>query len=88
MDDGCGKCWKCVEGRGCIKTVQVDPRATPTRTRRGVPRTPDPAWERGVPTDGRGMPYLRPDLTPMGVKEFASKRSKFEDRAKVKVTAT
>ncbi len=79
MTDDCGRCWKCKEGRGCIRSVQLDPRATPSRTRRGVPHTPDPAWERGIPTDDRGMPQLRPDLSPMGIKEFGQKRSLIEE---------
>lgn len=64
---------------GCkIQSIQFDPRAMPTRRNKVEPRRPDPAWERGIPTDNRGMPYLRKDLSPMGVKEFAEKSHQIE----------
>lgn len=90
--DGCGKCWKCLEQRGCIQTIQLAPSATPSRNedgrRKHPPRTPDPSWEKGIATDHRGMPYLKPDLTPMGVKEAAQKRSSFEAQNKLKVSTS
>lgn len=65
---------------GCkIQSIQFDPRAMPNRRNKVEPRRPNPAWERGVPTDNRGMPYLRKDGTPMGVKEFSQNRRLIEE---------
>lgn len=70
---------------GCrIKTVNLGAEATASRTKdRVAPRTPDPAWERGVAGEhrpgGTFMPYLRPGTTtPMGVKEAGEKRRLIE----------
>ncbi len=59
--------------------MQVSPSATPSRRNTVAPRTPNNAWERGVPRDSRGMPVLNPDLTPMGAKQFAENRSRIEE---------
>jgi hypothetical protein len=66
---------------GCkVKSITFSPYATPTRLNpRRPPRQPNPAWERGVPTDARGMPFLRKDGTPMGVKEYAENRHAIEE---------
>jgi hypothetical protein len=58
---------------GCL---QVSPSATPTRRNNVAPRTPDAAWERGIPTDSRNMPVLGPDLEPLRAKQYAEQRSR------------
>ena len=70
--------------------LNVSPKASPVK-RRGIKPTehePNNAWERGIATDSRGMPYLNPDLSPMGVKRFSELRSKFEDRNKSHVSTS
>jgi hypothetical protein len=61
---------------GCrIQTIQISPYATPSRLRPHIaPRKPENSWEKGVPTDSRGMPFLKTDGSPMGQKEFSEKR--------------
>ncbi len=67
---------------GCkLSSVQFDQGWMPTRDKYKIsqpPRTPEPAWERGIPTDNRGMPWLRKDGSPMGIKEYSEKRSVIE----------
>jgi hypothetical protein len=65
---------------GCkVQSISFDPYAMPSRLNKKIPpRTPNPAWERGIPTDSRGMPFLRKDGTPMGVKEYSENRHQIE----------
>lgn len=60
--------------------LQVDTRATPSRRNNVPPPTRESAnnWEKGIVTDHRGMPYIRADGNPLGVKEMANKRSHYE----------
>lgn len=72
---------------GCrIKTIQIAASATPTRRNNVAPRKPDPAWERGRAgehrVDGSFMPYLKPDLSPIGVKHMQDKRTVYETSRK------
>lgn len=62
--------------------LQVSPAATPNRRNQVAPvhRESVNAYERGVPTDERGMPYLGKDFKPLGAKPFAEKRRAFEER--------
>ena len=68
---------------GCkVQTVQVSPAATPTRTGayRKPARTPDNSWEKGIPTDNRGMPTLLPGtFDPAGEKFVAQNRRLIEE---------
>lgn len=67
-------CFKCK-----IKTIQLAPSATPSRTWRPQKGPKEPgSWERGIPTDSRNMPIIKADGSPMGQKEFSEKRSKIE----------
>jgi hypothetical protein len=71
--DGCREC----KFRG---TIQISPRATPTKTRsKAEPRRPDPAWERGVATDERGVPLLDEKGGQIGVKQYAENRHKYDE---------
>jgi hypothetical protein len=70
-------------GEGCfgckVKTITVNPYSMPTRLHPGnAPKRPEPRWERGVPTDNRGMPFLDKNLNPMGVKAVAENRHSIE----------
>lgn len=69
---------------GCkAQSIQFNPYSMPSRLHpEHAPRTPNPAWERGVATDSRGMPQLRKDGSPMGVKEYAESRHKIEEHRK------
>lgn len=71
---------------GCelqAKNLTFSSAATPTRGRR-QPFRPiqQPSWEAGVAgerrVDGAFMPYLDSNLEPIGVKEMADNRTKFE----------
>lgn len=81
---GCGDCYAC---RLRAKDIGIASAVIPNRlantARRVAPRTPDPAWERGVAgehrRDGSFMPYLAPGSTrELGVKEFADNRGHYE----------
>lgn len=69
-------CFKCK-----IKTIQVSPQATPSRTRK--PQTEKKSgnsWEKGTVKDSRGMPYLNPGtLEPMPIKTYVENRHKIEE---------
>lgn len=68
---------------GChIRGVQFSPACTPTRRNTIPPRTPNNSWERGVPTDNRGMPYLDSNLNEIGQKTFAANRSTIETKVR------
>ena len=59
----------------------VSPQATPNRRNHLPPKVTSNAnaWERGVAKDSRGMPLLCADGSPMGVKEYAEKRTEVEE---------
>lgn len=65
-------CTKClVEGlcfKHKIKTVSLSPAATPTRKNNVPPAQPNPAWEKGIYRDDRGMPLLNENGSYVGVK--------------------
>jgi hypothetical protein len=67
-------CFKCK-----IKTIQVSPSATPSRTWRPQkgPKEVN-SWEKGIPRDERGMPIIKSDGSPMGQKEYSEKRTQIE----------
>jgi hypothetical protein len=74
-------------GDGCfgckIQTIQISPYATPNRLHpERAPRTPNNSWEKGIPTDSRGMPFLKADGSAMGVKEYGEKRHQIEEHRK------
>lgn len=61
-----------------LRSVQLSPAATPSKTRRvqqGVKGGNE--WERGIVTDGRGMPLLDNGV-PIGVKQYSEKRHQYE----------
>lgn len=62
--------------------MNVAPSATPTRTANRPfvpPATPNNAYERGVPRDHRGMPYLDTAGGVMGQREYDQKRRQIEE---------
>lgn len=65
-------------------TLNLDPRATPSRRNGIPPRKPDPAWERGRVTEERPggfrVPILNSEGQPLGVKEHADNRRAIESR--------
>lgn len=74
-------CFKCK-----IKTIQLAPSATPSRTYRPQkPREHNNSWERGTPTDERGMPFIKANGDVLKQKEYSENRSKIEEhRRKLK----
>lgn len=68
--------------------LNISPKATPNRTpqKPSKPREPNNAWERGIATDSRGMPYLNSDLSPIGVKELSHSRHKYREFQKPSIT--
>lgn len=95
-EDACSSCFDLrhaiehpepVEGCFACKldTIQVGAALHATRATKYVPpRRPDNPWERGRAgehrPDGSFMPYLKSDLSPMGVKEFADNRTRCEEQ--------
>ena len=66
---------------GCrVKHFSVDPFSMPSRLTGGAPKRPNPVWERGVPTDSRGMPFLDKTGHPMGNKAFSEQKHAIEDK--------
>lgn len=73
--DGPPECFGCR-----VKSFTVNPYSLPSRLHpSNPPRRPNPAWERGVPTDSRGMPFLTKAGTPMGIKQFTEDRHTIEE---------
>lgn len=68
---GCGIC------RLSHGTIQLSPKATPSKRSPTPPRQPSNSWERGVATDSRGMP-LYEDGRPVSVKQYAERRHEIE----------
>ena len=70
---------------GCrVKSFQVNPYAMPSRLNHSAaPKTPDNTWERGIPTDSRGMPFLSQSGEFMGQKEFSERRHEIEDKKRL-----
>jgi len=81
----CSECGK-ESAKRILQSPALTADATPNRTRNKVPpRRVEPSWEKGIAgesrPDGSFAPYLKPsDGTPMGVKEFADNRGKYEKR--------
>lgn len=71
--EGCATCR--------LLTVELSPAATPSKTRRvgSLGSRNRNSWERGIPTDNRGMPVLREDGSPMRAKEYAERRREIDE---------
>lgn len=73
------ECTPCFKER--VLSIGLGSGCTPTRdntdwaARRK--RKPDNHWERQIPTDDRGMPYLDTDGKPVYRKKFAETRSRY-----------
>lgn len=66
-----------------VKSIQIHPNATPTRTAArpagAPPKGSSNSWERGIPTDSRGLPYINAATGDvMGQKEVSEKRHQIE----------
>lgn len=62
--------------------MNVAPSATPSRTANRPfvpPATPNNSYERGVPRDHRGMPYLDAKGGVMGQKEYNASRRQLDE---------
>lgn len=63
---------------GCrIQTVNLSPAATPSRYNNVSGHVYGPTWERGIPTDERGMPRLGADGEPMRSKAWEREGGQF-----------
>lgn len=69
-------CFRCK-----IRTIQVSPKATPSRRKKTQPEKKDGnSWEKGIVKDSRGMPYLNPGtLEPMPIKTYVENRHVIEE---------
>ena len=67
---------------GCrVKHFSVNPYAMTSRLHGSkAPKPPNNVWERGIPTDQRGMPYLEKGGDAMGQKEFSERRHEIEQK--------
>lgn len=69
-----------------LRSLNVSPSATPTRTRRVMSDSSDAAkrnsnaWERGIAVDRRGMPFLDEHLEPVSIKEFTENRYRWDHK--------
>jgi hypothetical protein len=75
--DGCRECK--------YATILISPavRASSRDSRTHHPPTaftPKNSWERGIATDGRGVPLLDADLSPIPIKRYAERRHVYEAR--------
>jgi hypothetical protein len=93
LDDPCFGCDEAAHAErhpvfdepGCdtcrLRSLQVSPAVASTATKKfhpvGTPKG-DPAWERQIMTDSRGMPLLKPDGEFIRSKEYAEKRHSIE----------
>ncbi len=66
---------------GCkVHSIQVNPYAMPSRLHpSNPPAKPKNSWEKGIPTDSRGMPFLNKNGQIMGQKEYAANRHSIEE---------
>ena len=85
MSDGCGHCFKCREGRGCIRAVSFAPSAMPSRNGGAdvarINRT-DKRWEKDMPAYRR----LRHDgLQPPRIDDCAALESRAKDQFEIEM---
>ena len=84
------ECVPCFQQR--IRSIQPSAGATPSRVqarRRGTkPRDKEASnrWERGEPTDSRGMPYLDEKGVRVNTKKLAETRHKYRRHEKINVS--
>lgn len=70
----------CVCFRCKLRSIQISPSAMPSRRNKIAPRGGGNSWEKGVPTNSRGMPILDPKTgAPMGQARYAEMRSTVEE---------
>jgi hypothetical protein len=83
MSDECGKCWKCKEGTGCIRSITFAPSAMPTRHPEVKPiLDKDKQWERDMPAYKR----LRQNgLQPKRIDDSAILETRANDQFEVEM---
>ena len=66
---------------GCkVLSITVNPYAMPSRLNPSkAPRQPQNKWADQIPTDSRGMPFLGPDIKPIGIKKYNENRTRIEE---------
>lgn len=69
---------------GCLScklrgTIQLSPKAIPSKRSDAPSRTPNNSWEKGLARDSRGMPLIK-DGKPVTVKQYGEQRHEI-DRA-------
>ena len=70
------ECFRC----HCL-SITTSPYATPSRLQgKFAPKQPEPRWERGTPTDSRGVPMLDEKGNVMGAKAVSERRSEVDAR--------
>lgn len=70
-------CFGCRIGDGPYLSAKATPSRTPSKA---TARVPGNSWERGIATDGRGLPITGTDGQPLGVKQLADDRHRIEKR--------
>lgn len=93
-------CWKCgkrrLKGNSCphckavdldrLRSINVQPSATPSRKNSIAPRRPNNSFEKGRRTDSRGLSYLNSDGQPLKMKESFDRSKYWEDRTSITVS--
>ncbi len=87
-----GECVECFDARHAVAhaerdaecltcrfvgTIQLSPKATPSRRSPTPPRTPNNSWEKGLARDSRGMPLIR-DGKPVTIKQYGEDRHRID----------
>lgn len=77
----CGKCWKCKEGRGCIRSVTISASATPSRR----PVAAHNNWrDKRMEQDNAAYRRLRNQgLRPAGIDNCAQMEAKARTRYEI-----
>lgn len=79
----CGRCWKCKEGTGCIRSVSFAPTAMPNRHPQAVAQTAtEKQWDRDMPAYQR----LRHNgIQPKRIDDSAELEQRAEDQFEIEM---
>lgn len=86
------ECFSCEESRhlaahprfvtGCLAcklgTIQISQQVKGHRPGGAPPAGNRNSWEKGIATDGRGVPLLGADMEPIGIKRYGEQRQTLE----------